>query len=194
MHYDKIYIEQHENYLKRSYRNRCHIAGANGLLRLSIPLRKGKNERQNIRQTKISYDENWQAHHWQSIKSAYSNAPFFDYYADELAPYFEQQQQEYLFDWNWGLLQEVIALMGIAPNLELTETYQTSLPDTILNFRNGVSPKTQEKSDPNFEPQSYSQVFLEKSGFLPNLSILDLLFCTGPEASYILEKSVKIVD
>ena len=77
--FSTLLLEAHENYQKGSYRNRCHIAGANGLMRLSIPLRKGKNEQLPIQKTLISYDEPWITQHWQSIRSAYGNAPFFPY-------------------------------------------------------------------------------------------------------------------
>ncbi|NJK84178.1 MAG: WbqC family protein [Saprospiraceae bacterium] len=92
--YPKVCLEQHENYLKRSYRNRCHLAAANGILRLSIPLEKGKNQQMPIRSVKIAYDEPWQKQHLKSIHTAYGNAPFFNDYMDELA-YFYHQHYDY---------------------------------------------------------------------------------------------------
>ncbi|NJN78366.1 MAG: WbqC family protein [Saprospiraceae bacterium] len=88
--HEKVWIEQFENYQKGSYRNRCHIATANGLLRLSIPLEKGKNNQTCIKEVKIHNDTNWQIQHWRAIKSAYGNAPYFEYYADELLPFLKK--------------------------------------------------------------------------------------------------------
>lgn len=188
--YDTIWIEQQENYKKGSYRNRCHIASANGLLRLSIPLEKGKNEQQNIREVKIAYHEPWSNQHWTAIRSAYGNAPFFEFYADEIAPLF-QQKYDTLFQLNWAFLEIILELIQLPATIKRTETFQETPPDPIFDFRNGIFPKIhRQKEDLNFKPIAYPQVFQEKHGFLPNLSILDLLFCTGPQASIILEQSV----
>jgi len=190
LHYNTIYIEAQEHYVKGSYRNRCHIASANGLLRLSIHLEKGKNEQQSIREVRISYKENWQHWHWEGIKSAYGKSPFFEHYADAIEPFY-QKQYEFLFDWNWDLLQTIVQLLGIQPDLKLTKAYQKITPTEVLDFRNVISPKIQKQQvDPHFQPIRYEQVFIEKHGFLSNLSILDLLFCTGPESVSILKKSV----
>ena len=99
---DPVVIEQHENYRKGTYRNRSHIASANGLLRLTIPLQKGKNQQQNIRTVRIAYNQPWQAQHWTSIQSAYGNSPFFEFYADELQPFFKKKET-FLWDWNFQL-------------------------------------------------------------------------------------------
>lgn len=188
--YEQVWIEQHENYLKGSYRNRCHIAGVNGPLRLSIPLLKGKNEQQNIREARIAYHEPWQSQHWQSITSAYGNAPFFPFYGEEIAPFF-QKKYEFLFDLNRELMQCLLRLIGLPEELNFTQTFEKKPDAGILDFRNGIFPKKhRQKKDEAFQPVHYSQVFQEKNGFLPNLSILDLLFCTGPQALLILEQSV----
>ena len=188
-HYRVVYIERQENYQKGSYRNRCHIAGANGLLRLSVPLRQGKNEQQAIHEGAIAYKEPWRAHHWASIRSAYGNAPFFEFYAGRLQPHFEQKPA-LLFDFSYGLLQTLAELLQLDCQLRLTDRYEPAPPDGVLDLRNAIHPKKhRQKPDLHFEPAPYPQVFLEKHGFLPNLSILDLLFCTGPQAGLILEES-----
>lgn len=188
--YEEVWIEQHENYLKGSYRNRCRIAGVNGIIRLSIPLLKGKNEQQHIQSVKIAYHEPWQSQHWNSIASAYGNAPYFAFYADEIAAFYKKHY-EYLFEFNKELLECILRMIGLPEELHLTEMYQKTLEADILDFRNGIFPKKhRQKEDKAFEPVHYSQVFEDKNGFLPNLSILDLLFCTGPQAILILENSV----
>lgn len=188
-HYALVLVEAQEHYAKGTYRNRCHIASANGLLRLSIPLEKGKNEQQPIQEVRIAYQEPWQHWHWEGIKSAYGKSPFFEHYADVLAPFYEKNY-EFLFDWNWNLLQTLLQLIGIQSEMRFTTEYQKHTPAETLDFRNKISPKTHRQAeDPHFQPIRYEQVFIEKHGFLPNLSILDLLFCTGPEALSILMQS-----
>lgn len=190
LQYESVWIEQHENYLKGSYRNRAYLAGPNGVLRLSIPLRKGKNEQQNIREVEIAYDEPWLSQHWSGIQSAYGNAPYFLYYADAFQPLYEQQENS-LFDFNLKLLKLIIELLGIAPNYQFTHSFQATTDPHKLDFRNGIFPKKhRQKKDLHFQPAHYRQVFEEKNGFLPNLSILDLLFCAGPQAQLILENSI----
>ncbi|MCO6480288.1 MAG: WbqC family protein [Phaeodactylibacter sp.] len=188
-HYPVVYIEAEENYQKGSYRNRCHIAGANGLLRLSIPLKQGKNEQQNIREVEIAYKEPWQSQHWNSIRSAYGNAPYFEFYAGQLRPHFERKPT-FLFDFSYSLLQTLLELLQMDVSLRLADAYERETPEGMLDLRNTIHPKKQRRwPDPHFTSIPYPQVFLEKHGFLPNLSILDLLFCTGPQAPLILEES-----
>ncbi len=190
---DILFLEQCEHYQKGSYRNRCHIATANGLQRLSIPLKKGKNEQQLIREVRIAYDEPWQAKHWQSIRSAYGNAPYFEFYSDVLEPFYSKRYR-FLFDWNWDFFESVIDLLSIDCEVKFTNNYKE--PDNnypFLDLRNSIHPKPhRSKEDPYFSPVKYAQVFEEKHGFLPNLSVLDLLFCTGPQSLEILEDCCKL--
>lgn len=184
-----IIIEQHENYRKGTYRNRAHVATANGFLRLTIPLQKGKNQQQNIRTTRIAYDQDWQTQHLMTIQAAYGNSPFFDYYIDELRPFFEEQY-EFLFDWNQAVLNQLLELMGIVPNYTLSTEFKKEVSSDCLDLRNFIQPKlSKQQVDPNYKSIKYGQVFEERYGFLPNLSVLDLLFCTGPEASSVLQRS-----
>lgn len=184
-------LEAHENYQKGSYRNRCHIAGANGLMRLSIPLRKGKNEQLSIQKTEISYDEPWTSQHWHSLRSAYGNAPYFPYYQDEIEALF-QERPKYLFDWNKSLLLLIIDLLQLPVEISLSDDFVKVVPADILDLRGHIHPKSHRQPvDHNFQPVPYPQLFEERHGFLPNLSILDLLFCTGPQAILYLEESYK---
>ncbi len=163
-----IVLEACEHYQKGSTRNRCHIAGPNGEQRLSIPLVKGKHQQTPIREVRIAYDEPWQRQHWRSIRTAYGNAPFFEHYADGLAPFFERRV-EFLFDLNWEVLQFLIQKTGWRGEVLFSEKYEGG-----TNFKLQTS---------NF---TYPQVFEEKTGFLPNLSMLDLLLCCGKQSSEIL--------
>ena len=188
--YPVLEIEQHENYLKGSYRNRCHIAGPNGLLRLSIPLEKGKNEQQDIRSVRIAYHDNWANQHWNSIKTAYSSAPYFDFYAEELLNIYHKKPT-FLFDLNWEILQYLLKHIPGEASIQLSKTYQKEVSTDTFDARNGIFPKKhRQKEDLTFEAKYYPQVFEEKNGFLPNLSILDLLFCYGPQSVLYLESCI----
>ena len=187
---DTIIIEACENYKKGNYRNRAYLAGPNGVQRLSIPLAKGKNQQLNIREVKIAYEQAWQSQHWGAIQSAYGRAPFFEEYAPYLQPVFNKKT-EILFDWNLQLIKLLADLLQINKPIQLSTTFVKNVSTPTVDFRNRIHPKRKlSETFSNFHCSTYPQVFLEKSGFLPNLSILDLLFCTGPEAGLILEKSV----
>lgn len=184
-----ILIEQHEHYIKRSYRNRAHILGANGVMRLTIPLKKGKNEGQSIRDVQIEYVQKWQQQHWQSIQSAYGKAPFFEHYSDELRPFFEKKHK-FLFDFNLKLMENLMGLIDINPEISLTNNYTHKPSEDVLDLRNSIHPKEKHhKPDPHYQSITYAQVFQDKHGFVSDLSVLDLLFCIGSETSLILEQS-----
>ena len=188
--YDKVVIEQWENYQKGSYRNRCHIAGANGLQILSIPLEKGKHQKLPIREVRIAYRQPWHLQHWRSIQSAYANAPFYPYYSDDLEAIF-MQQPEYLFELNQQLLALCCRHLGLSDKLSYSDDYCSDPGEEVQDLRGFISPK-QKTNNPDlaFHPNPYPQVFTERHGFLPNLSILDLLFCAGPEATQILHACI----
>lgn len=182
---ETIILEACENYQKGSYRNRCHLAGANGALRLSIPLRKGKHNQLPIQAVEISYDEPWHRQHWQAIRSAYGNAPFFPFYADALAAIYEQRPQN-LWALNLDLLATLFKLLGWSKPIQYSEDFVRTTPDHVLDLRQQIRPGRSDTPIANLSFPSYPQVFTEKHGFLPNLSILDLLFCSGPQTGLYL--------
>lgn len=179
-----IYIETAENYIKQTYRNRCHIAGANGILPLSIPIIKPDTLKCLTKDIRISDHGNWRHLHWNALVSAYNMSPFFEYYEDDFAPFYERKY-EFLFDFNEELRMLVCELLDIQPVVHYTETYQPELPN---DYRESIRPR-HPGVDASFSPQPYYQVFREKHGFLPNLSIVDLLFNMGPESLLILQTS-----
>ena len=175
----KILLEEHEYYQKQTYRSRCKISTANGIMDLSIPVDKSGKE--SVRDIKISAHNDWQTHHWRSIESAYNSSPFFEYYSDDIKPFFEKKWV-FLWDFNMEIQQAICKLLEIEPNIATTDTYQTSVAD-LQDLRERIHPK----KNPLIETQSYYQVFEQKFGFTPNLSIIDLLFNMGNEAQLIIK-------
>jgi hypothetical protein len=185
--FEKIYLEQFENFTKQTFRNRYEILGANGTIPLVVPVVKGRGSKIKIRDLRISYDTGWQRNHWRTIFSAYNSSPFFEYYKNDILPYFEKPWN-FLFDFNLEILETLCGLLEIKPNLVLTEDFE-KITDETLNFREAISPKKHRaETDLQFTPQPYTQVFHEKFVFVPNLSILDLLFNEGPNSLNILEQ------
>jgi hypothetical protein len=186
--YDKVYIEQYDHYMKQTYRNRCTIAGPNGELALSIPTVKPATDKYPMKEIRISDHGNWRHLHWNAIESAYNHTPFFEYYKDDFRPFYEQKY-EFLIDFNEALCRLVCTLIDIHPHIERTTAYHTTCTQQEADFREAIHPKKDFRSvDPAFIPHPYYQVFENKLGFLPNLSIIDLLFNMGPESLLILMK------
>ena len=182
-HFPEVRIETSENYLKQSYRNRCIIAGANGPLPLSVPIVKPDTLKCLTKDIRISDHGNWRHLHWNAIVSAYNSTPFFEYYEDDFAPFYEKKF-EFLFDFNEELRMLICQLLDIQPQIQYTTSFEA---DVENDFR-WISPK-QDIADPSFLLKPYYQVFQDKHGFLPNLSIIDLLFNTGNEGILILRDS-----
>lgn len=176
---DQVAYEVKENFVKQSFRNRCVIYGANGVLRLTVPLVLKSREKTAMEDIKISYAENWQAQHWRSIQSAYKNSPFFDYYEEMLLPLFFEQF-ETLLELNQKSHEVIKQCLQIDCNTTFTEEFEAYQENDL---RLAIHPK----KSPTVELPRYIQVFEEKHGFHPNLSILDLLFNEGPSALLYLK-------
>lgn len=172
---EKVLIEAHETYPKQTYRNRCRILAANGVLPLSIPVSKvdGKNTR--TKDIEVFYDEAWQRLHWRSIDAAYSNSPFYLYYKDELERFY-QKKYRFLLDLNMEITQTIFSMLGKSIDIELTSAFDHS-PVEMEDLRNSISPKL---FIDEFQFPRYPQVFEERFGFQADLSIIDLLFNEGP--------------
>jgi len=187
---EPILLEAHENYTKQSYRNRTEIATANGVLPLSIPVLKSNALKQAYTQVKIEYRTPWQKIHFKALESAYMHSPYFEFYIDEFMPFFSQQH-EYLYQMNLQIHQLVLGMLKIETESVFTQDFFTPENSEHHILRDEISPKSEYwKSDAHFHPSAYFQVFREKHGFQPNLSILDLIFNEGPDACNILEKLI----
>ena len=186
---DRVLVERYDHYMKQTYRNRCVIVGANGTLALTIPTEKDDHLKVLMKDVRISDHGNWRHVHWNALESAYRNSPFFEYYADDFRCFYEKKYP-FLWDFNEALCEVVCSLIDLHPKIEGTTDYQTELSDGVADFRQLIHPKIDYKeADPSFHPLPYYQVFKEKFGFIPNLSIVDLLFNMGPESLLVLRDS-----
>jgi WbqC-like protein family len=162
-----VLIDLHENYQKRSYRNRYDILTSNGKQSLSIPLKKGKNEKQRIDEVLISYDENWPNQHLHAIQSAYGKSPYFEHYYPLIESLIKNRFEK-LVELNDASLRKLLKTLRLNVDVASTSMF---IPDK----HSGI-----------FTEKRYPQVFEHKFDSTKNLSIIDLLFNTGPEAPYYL--------
>lgn len=189
IHYKHIFIESDCNYLKQTYRNRCTIAAANGELALTIPIDKGELLKCKTKDIRIANQTDWQRQHWRSIESAYKTSPFFDYYQDDFQPFFEKKWK-FLWDFNSEIQELVLSLLELEIFIQKTAQFKKEFSAQEIDAREDIHPKKIAiQTDSHFQSISYYQVFAEKHGFIPNLSIIDLLFNMGNEARIILRKS-----
>ncbi|MEJ7736503.1 MAG: WbqC family protein [Chitinophagaceae bacterium] len=172
-----VVFDQYVSYNKRNFSNRCIIAGANGPLYLTVPLKKGRTQRTVFKDVLVANEENWQVKHWKSIVSCYSGSPWFGFYADSLSALYTKIFR-FLLDWNLACLDWSLMKLNLDVKYGLTSEYKSTYPE----------PEIGDNSDVHFTKAAgetggyiyYKQIFEEKTGFIPNLSILDLLFCEGP--------------
>ena len=179
-HCNGILIEQHENYNRQTYRNRCRIPGPNGILTLSIPVRHQSGQKIPIREVLIDNREAWQRQHWRSITSAYNKSPFFLFYMDSFCQFYEDPAEN-LFDFNMGLLHLCLNLLKFNTDITFTQKFKEE-----GKYPNDYRFKLSPKKDPPFALPVYPQVFSERYPFAPDMSIIDLLFNEGPLAANLL--------
>ena len=175
-----IYLEAHENYQKRSYRNRCFLLNQGGKFVFSLPLEKGKNQKQPIKKIKIAQNQDWINMLQKHMQSAYGKRPFFDFYKDEIFELIIQHQRN-LFDLNKSLLTHVFKLFNWEKEILETTEYLDQYPTDYCDLRNIFSP-VKKNIDINTSTYRYPQVFEYKHGFTSKLSIVDLIFNLGPES------------
>lgn len=194
MHAPQLFVEQHEHYHKQTYRNRCRIVAANGVMDLSIPVITYNN--QDIRKVEIDYSKPWQRQHWLSLEAAYRSTPFFEYYQDDLKPFYQQQDIRFLFDFNAHLQQVICDLIDLHPQIHLTQDFVApgaaiSTETDFLDLRDAIHPKKNLPEVLRYCSQKYTQVFEQQLGFVADMSIVDLLFNMGPESILLLRDSIQ---
>ena len=185
-----VVIDTGEHYRKQSFRNRCEILGANGVITLTVPVLKRSGEKTPVREVRIDPTKAWRRQHWHSIRSAYRNSPYFDHYSERFEAFY-QKQYEFLWEWNRDLQACVLDALRVNALFSYSETYIHPSSDD-QDWRDGLSDKPRlQKADPGFLPVPYDQVFFQETEgvFQPNLSILDLLFCEGRHAAEVILRS-----
>lgn len=191
--YDKVQVEACDNFIKQTYRNRCVIAAANGLQALTVPVERTSDGNMDanraqpgkclMKDVRISDHGNWRHLHWNALLSAYGESPFFEFYADDIRPFFERKWT-FLYDFNAEICAKMCELIGLEPVIEPTTEYVPADSPALAgihDYRDAIHPK-HPAEDGTFTPRRYYQVYERKHGFSPNLSILDLLFNMGNES------------
>ncbi len=166
-------------YQKGWFNNKCSIVGANGIINLSVPLLGGRDQKTKLKDVKIAYHQNWQLQHLRAIASCYGNAPYFNHYY----PFFQKlysTQFESLFEINIYVLENVVKF--------LKSDIKVSVSDTPIQHHEIIFTKKNIAENPltQIKTIKYPQVFEDRLGFVPNLSIIDLLMCMGPQSKNIL--------
>ncbi|MDE3125956.1 MAG: WbqC family protein [Bacteroidota bacterium] len=180
--FSNIKVESFDSWGKMSFKNRCMLAGANGVIGLTVPVLKGRDQKGLFRNVQIDYRSNWQIQHWRTLMACYNRSPFFEHYADDLRGLIFQEY-EYLFDLNMATLQWVVKLLKVPVNLSVTENFLLQYPTFVLDYRNRFRPNNFQNIT---QPVYYPQVFEAKIGFQKNLSCIDLICCEGPNALQLL--------
>lgn len=180
--YETLRFEQYEHFRKGSYSNRYYVAGPNGKILLSVPLLHARRERMAFRDLKICNRDQWQRLHWRTLTSAYRRSPWFEFYEESLQPMYEKKF-DYLMDWNLQAFELVSGWLGRTWEVTFTDQYIKLYdePD-MIDARHDFSP-ARVKGERKL---SYHQVFEDRTGFLPEMSVLDLIFCEGKRAISLL--------
>jgi hypothetical protein len=183
---DAVQIEGHEHYVKQSIRNRCEIFGANGRLRLTVPVEHNNRWRLPIKEIRLRNDEPWKRLHLKSIRSAYGKSPFFEYYEEELEKTFEVEHT-FLFEWNYATLQLLLKWLKVEKEISFTDDflpYSDESWDARMIFDRS---ENEIENNSRIKHAAYYQVFESRHGFQSNLSCMDLIFNTGPDALHHLQ-------
>jgi hypothetical protein len=182
-HSPKVLIEKWENYHKQTYRNRCRIIGANGPLMLTVPVLRGSFHKTPLSDLKIDNSRRWRELHLRGITSAYATAPFYEYYFDAISAVI-RKPFSFLLDLNTEALAAVTDAIGITTEIAFTAEFmpEGTVPE---DYRYLISPK-QPSPVESYHDRAYMQVFAERFGFVPGLSIIDVLLNNGPGTGALL--------
>lgn len=179
-----INLDIYEPWRKMSFRNRCVVVGSHGPINLSIPVLEGREQKKLLKEVVIDNRKPWQSQHWKTITSCYKRSPWFDFFEPELDQLY-RQPVELLHDWNRTCFEWVIKKLGLAIYVDNSQYGGgEKASEEVVDWRNKLTPKTLQTDFPN--PVQYHQVFEDRIGFIPHVSVLDLLFCEGKNARRIL--------
>ena len=177
---DEILIEREENYLKQSYRNRCYILSAHGIQLLTVPVYLGSLHKTSIKDIRIDYSKRWQKVHLGAIVASYNSSPYFQYYFDDIEKIISGNF-EFLIDLNMKLTELILKMLKIKAKPAWSSHFEPAVNEAY-DYRYRLTPKKISE----YKVKEYLQVFSGKNGLVQQLSVLDLIFNTGPEASSYL--------
>lgn len=190
-HEQDIVIEAHENYNKQSYRNRMFIGTNQGPLALSVNVEKGYETKCPIQEVRLSSHGDWLHQHEIALMSNYGSSPFYEYYIDDILEVLRSEEQT-LFGLNEKIRERICELIGFSAKVRYSDQYLRNDSENFRDLRNTLHPKKNIlESVPEFVANPYYQVFGQKQTFMPNLSVLDLLFNLGPESILVLRDSIR---
>lgn len=190
-HEQDIVIEAHENYNKQSYRNRMFIGTNQGPLALSVNVEKGYETKCPIQEVRLSSHGDWLHQHEIALMSNYGSSPFYEYYIDDILEVLRSDEQT-LFGLNEKIRERICELIGFSAKVRYSDQYLRNDSENFRDLRNTLHPKKNIlESVPEFVANPYYQVFGQKQTFMPNLSVLDLLFNLGPESILVLRDSIR---
>lgn len=178
-----IILESFEHFERATLRNRCYISGPNGKLALSVPLHGGRNQRMPMNKIKVSYQDRWQTQHWRTLKTCYNRSPYFEFFEMDFERFFSTNFDS-LFELNLASIQLLNRLLGIKKSFEITSAYEKQVTDDTIDMRQVWTVQSTNQGN----VLRYLQPFEDKIGFVANLSMLDLLFCCGKQATELLLK------
>jgi hypothetical protein len=185
--FDTVWLEAAEHYGKQSYRNRCYVRTANGVDRLTVPVLNGTHK-QTIRDIKIDYRQSWAEQQWRCLEIAYRKAAFFEHYAENFRTVY-QKKHTFLFDLNLEMLTICLHSLGWQKSINITKEFDKQPNKAeVADMHAWINPRGDDQSGRLYRPFPYLQNF--GNDFVPNLSLIDLIFCQGPLASEILQSSL----
>ena len=176
-----VKIDPYEHFQKQTYRSRTCIGTANGVLDLFVPIEHGRKQRVTMKEVRINDDHDWQRLHWQSIQTAYRSSAYFEYYEDDFHTFYNNKY-DFLFDYNIKQLELIFKVLKIKKPIEFTALYVKDYDDAF-DYRNTIHPK---KETVYLNQKPYYQLFEDRTGFIPNLSVIDLIFNQGPQSKNYL--------
>ncbi|CAI8441754.1 MAG: Uncharacterised protein [Polaribacter sejongensis] len=175
---NSVVFEMEDNFQKQSYRNRCYIYNSNGKQLLNIPVKdkyKGSSQRKKTKDLLVDNDALWQDHHLKSLQTAYRTSPFYEFYEDDLLSIFTKK---------YTFIQDVNidTFLFISDALQISQQYSKTGEYIVKTTEKDLRELSDVKKQPQKLVDNYVQMFDDKHGFIPDLSILDLLFMEGPNA------------
>lgn len=176
-----ILLDKYEHFPKQTYRNRAKISTANGILDLIVPIQHGRKEHIAMKDVKINYDHDWQRLHWLSLQTAYRSSAYFEFYENEFYSFYEKKY-DFLFDYNVEQTALILKCLKIKKSINFTDKYESTYDET-LDLRSSIHPK---KDSILVDAKPYYQIFEDRNGFLPDLSVIDLIFNQGPQSKSYL--------